>query len=115
MKTLILGTFALALLSSAAFADTQSEMARVRQLADHRIAGTDVRKTVTRFNNTEGNPCAPEGISYVVNVQVRKTEIQPGPNGEPGAVRKWEDFAQYSISRQDLLAGKDIDDSICLE
>jgi hypothetical protein len=116
MKKLILGTLALALFANAsAFAGTANELARVRQLADRKISGTDVRSRVSAYDNKDGNPCAEKGITYLVDVEARKSTYKELPNGEVGQERKWEKFNQYYISRAELLKGHDLSDTLCQE
>jgi len=114
MKTLLLTVLALSI-SSSAFASEASEMKLVRELANRRISGADVKKEVTAFDNTEGNPCAEEGRTYLVNVKVSKLVPHYDHQNNPSPKRVWEDFKQYSITRAELLKGGDLSDDICME
>jgi hypothetical protein len=113
MKVLISTLIAvLFLLVANANADEKADLAKVRQLANQIITGSDVRKTVSVYNNNGDNPCAPDGTSYVVNVQVRKSVVK-----DVGGIqsREWQDFDQYSVSKDDLQKGKGLNDTICQE
>lgn len=114
MKTLITTLLALTL-SASAFAGEASEMKRVRELADRRISGADVKKEVSAFDNTDGNPCAEPGRTYVVTVKVGKLVPAINKRGNPSPKRVWEEVKTYWISRATLLAGGDINDDVCME
>lgn len=115
MKTLMITLIALASSSTFAFADQASEIKRVRQLADRKISGSDVKKTVEVYDNVEGNPCAEPGINYIVKVSVRKTVRALDKDGNPAPKRIWEEANEYVISRDNLLRGQDVADDVCME
>ncbi len=114
---LLVNSIAISILSISAHchADPAGDLAKVRELANTIISGSDVRKTITRYKNTDGNPCAAEGITYIVNVQIRKSVLKELPSGAIGQSREWQDFNQYHISEVDLQSGKKLSDAICQE
>jgi hypothetical protein len=99
------------LFTLAAQADQKSDLLKVGKLSDQIISGSDVRKTISVFENRDENPCAEAGISYVVKVQVRKAVR----SGQTSQDRQWVDFNEYSISQNNLASGGDLTDSICME
>jgi hypothetical protein len=115
MKTLMLSLLALTATSTFAFANDASELKRVRQLADRKVSGSDVKKTITKYENTDNNPCAAEGVSYLVTVSVRKTVPALDKEGNPAPKRIWEEVVDYTISRADLLNGGDLENQVCME
>jgi hypothetical protein len=113
MKFLALALFAFCLITPAAHANQARDLKLVRQLADKKMNGEDVKKVIEVYNNVDGNPCAEQGISYLVHVSIRKSEMTEHPeNGQP---REWQKFNMYWISKGDLDAGKDLSDSVCQE
>jgi len=116
MKNLTLVVLGIsALVTPIAFANSSSDLARVSALANKVISGTDVKKEVSVYDNTENNPCAEPGITYIVKVSVRKSVLKELPNGEIGQEREWENFNQYYISARDLKAGRGLSDTLCQE
>ena len=102
-------------LSSAAFANTASDLQKVRHMADLKVSGQDIKKEISVYDNKEGNPCADEGISYIVQVYVRKSVIKQNPDGGLGQTREWQELNQYVISKNDLQKGRDLSDARCME
>ncbi|MGZ3691282.1 MAG: hypothetical protein ACXVAX_07250 [Pseudobdellovibrio sp.] len=105
--------FVILALSLTAHAGTTEDLVKVRQLANKKIMGDDVRKSISVYNNTEGNPCAEDGVNYVVKVQTRKSTF--GPNGAIDQKRSWSDLNTYFISKAQLDKGGDLSDSLCGE
>lgn len=117
MKNLITTIMVGSLFTGAsAFAGARADLEKVRNLADKKAYGVDVRKEISIFDNSDGNnPCAVEGISYVVKLQMRKAQLKMMPDGSVGQERVWEDFNTYYISKSDLDRGGDLDDGLCQE
>jgi hypothetical protein len=115
MKTLMLTLIALTASSTFAIANEASELKLVRQLADRKVSGSDVKKSVAKYENTDNNPCAPEGVSYTVSVSVRKWMPGLDKDGNPAPKRVWNEVTDYFISRADLLRGADLSQNVCME
>ncbi|RZA07400.1 MAG: hypothetical protein EOP11_07795 [Proteobacteria bacterium] len=115
MKTLMLTILAFTATSGLAFADTAAEMKKVKALADRKISGSDVKKEISSFENTDGNPCAAEGRTYVVTVSLRKSKMEDRGDEEVGQSRAWEEFNVYYVSQAALLKGADLSDTLCQE
>ncbi|RYZ95331.1 MAG: hypothetical protein EOP11_25085 [Proteobacteria bacterium] len=115
MKTLLLTLLALSSTSGLALADTATEMKKVRLLADAKISGSDVKKEISSFENTDGNPCAAEGRTYVVTVSLRKSKMEDRGAEGIGQTRAWEEFNVYYVSQTDLVKGAGLSDTLCQE
>lgn len=113
MRSLIL-VFLISGVSFFALAGTAEDIAKVKKMAHEKIRGQDVRKSVEVYNNVDQNPCAEEGITYIVKIQVRSPVIEM-KNDEPVQVSQWQDLNTYRISKASLDAGQGLTDSICME
>ena len=114
MKLIYAVTLSL-LLAPPVFADTKADLAKVRALANKVASGTDIKWKYSVHVNTDENPCAPEGTSYVATLSVRKSKITQLPSGEVKQVRAWEEVNTYVISREQLEVGGKLQDTICQE
>jgi len=54
---------------------------------------TQIRNEITAVENTDGNPCLPEGTSYNVETLIQKSSIHGGE-----VVSKWESVKSVNIS-----------------
>lgn len=90
------------------------EIAKVRALADRKMNGSDVRKTVRVFDNVD-NPCAESGINYIVDVEVLRPEFKEEENGEITQSREWGLINTYWITQAGLRRGEDLSDDRCQE
>ena len=113
MKSLLLLTVLLA--APFAQADTKADLAKVRAKTEKLVSGRDVRLKISAYENTEGNPCAADGTSYIAEVYVRKSFMKMSKSGELSQERRFELFNQYGISKADLDQGGELSDAHCQE
>jgi hypothetical protein len=113
MKTFLLIT--VLALAPFAQADTKADLLKVQAKATKLASGTDVRWKFSAYENTDNNPCAAEGTSYIAEIFVRKSFMKMKKNGELTQERRFESVNTYGISKDDLAKGGDLSDAHCQE
>ncbi len=95
MKNLIQVT--LLLLNTSAFAGTPAAVIK----AAKELKSKSVRTITHTVNNTDGNPCLPEGISYNIELQVKLATY----NGETmGVDYRWETVKLINASQEGSIS-----------
>lgn len=93
MKKMFIGMAVLATLVQAqAFADVPESVTAAAQA----MQSDSIRTVIVPFNNTEANPCVPEGESYNVELQVKQASIDPTTKQ---VVYTWETVKIINVSQ----------------
>jgi hypothetical protein len=96
---------ALLMISSLSFAKDEKKTERMpsssapKVVSDEaaKIKEKDVKTVTTQVNNSDGNPCLPEGLSYNVELKVKKATW----NGiKSKTVYHWETVKEINVSLQ---------------
>ncbi|WP_413287719.1 hypothetical protein [Bdellovibrio sp. HCB337] len=91
MKKYLIALTTLAL-STQAFARIPSVVAKVAAAAKI----SDTRTVVKEIENTEGNPCLPEGKSYIVDIQVKQAAFD---YENSKVVYEWETVKSINVEK----------------
>lgn len=69
--------------------------------AANELKAKSVRTVIKKVNNHEGNPCMPEGISYIVELQVKQASFNPMTSK---VVYKWETAKTINVEKNGLTS-----------
>lgn len=97
MKKLII----LAIISISANAFAAPAVPAAVTKAANSLKAQSVRTVIKKVNNREGNPCMPEGISYIVELQVKQASFNRITNK---VVYKWETAKTINVEKNGLTS-----------
>jgi hypothetical protein len=87
----IIALLALSITSSSFAAPPSAVIAAAKAMKS-----ASVRTVTTKVNNTDGNPCIPEGVSYNVELQVKQAAFNRETNK---VVYTWETAKTINVSK----------------
>ena len=89
--------FAALSLSASSFAATPAAVTKAAN--EHKAQS--VRTVIKKVNNREGNPCMPEGIYYIVELQVKQASYNPMTSK---VIYKWETAKTIHVEKDGLTS-----------